>query len=355
MAKQSPQVFKCAVIGAGGIATDHVAGFQAHPQAEVIAIADVSAERCNALADRFKVARRYTSTEDLLADKDIDVVGIALPNFLHAPVSIAALNAGKHVFLDKPFALNVGEARKVAALAKKKGRKLMLGMSHRFPAATQTLRSLVDDGVLGDVYTARAVWLRRSGIPKFGTWFCRKDQAGGGCLYDIGVHYLDKAMFSMNCYDVESVHGQVYTKFGNRKLGEGGWGKSDRGKHVFDVDDFALAMVRLKGGRTIHLNVSWAAHQATPNEEYVQLFGTEAGAIVDPLKLFRNGKDGHETIQYTLRPPAVSTNRHCHFIDTLLGKAAPLVTVDQALKVQATLDAIYTSSATGREVRLPKK
>lgn len=352
MAKATAGRLKCAIIGAGAIAGNHIQGFQAHPHAEVIAIADVSQERCNGLADQYKIPRRYYDTQELLADRDIDVVGIALPNFLHAPVSIAALNAGKHVLLDKPFALSAAEAKKIMAAARKNGKKLMVGMSHRFPKDSQTLRQLVDKGVLGDVYSAKAVWLRRSGIPKFGTWFGRKDQAGGGCLYDIGVHYLDKAMFTMNCYDVESVHGQVYTKFGNRGLGEGGWGKSDRGKHVFDVDDFALALVKLKGGRTISLNVSWAAHNHMPNEEYVQLFGTEAGAMLEPLRVWRNGKQGYEIIQHTQLDSLVNTNRHVHFVDYILGRAKPLVTMEQALKVQQALDGIYQSSATGREVRI---
>ena len=179
MAKASPKQLKCGVIGAGAIGGNHVQGFNAHKQSHVIALADTSEQRCNEMADQYKIERRYYSVDGLLADPDIDVVGIALPNFLHAPVAIAALNAGKHVMLDKPFALNAGQAKKIAQAAQKNRKKMMIGMSLRFSRDTQTLHTLVKQGVLGEVYSARSIWLRRSGIPRFGTWFGRKDQAGG--------------------------------------------------------------------------------------------------------------------------------------------------------------------------------
>lgn len=350
---------KVGMIGAGAIADDHCRSINAYNGAEVAAIAEIHTERRDAIQEKYKIARSYTKWQDLVADKDLDAVAIALPNALHAPVSIAALNAGKHVMLDKPFALNYAEAKKVVQTAKRKKKILMLGMNQRYRQDAQTLKAIVDRGELGEIYHGKAYWYRRTGSPKFGTWFVNQKLSGGGCMLDIGVHFLDLALHLMDNWEPVSVSGQVYTKFGNRGIGEGGWGKSDHNpKLKFDVEDFATALIKFRNQATLELNVSWVIHQEQGNKSNIELYGTEAGACLEPTKIFRQAKRSGEyeaVVPQNVKIPHRYANRQANWLDAITGKDTPLCTVEQALVVQRILDAVYASSSSGREVRISGK
>ncbi len=343
------------LIGAGQISYRHAAEINEHAHAEVVAAADPSGERLAALGRDQGISRLYEKAEDLIADKELDAVSIATPNAFHAPYALAALDAGKHVMLEKPFAMNYREAREVADRANATGKVLMVGMNQRFNPTIQAMKARIEHGDAGEIYHGKAFWLRRSGIPRLGTWFSRKELAGGGVLFDIGVHLLDTCLYLMDNFEPEAVSGATYSKFGNRGLGEGGWGMSDRGDVTFDVDDFATAMIRLKGGVTVSLDVSWAIHIDRPSRQNVELFGTDAGINALEGKLMRYGDNnsGFEVIEPAI-PPATGSrkNRFANWIDAIRGETEPLCTLPQALAVQKILDAIYEASASGREVRL---
>jgi predicted dehydrogenase len=343
--------FNVAVIGAGGIGQDHLASFSLHPAARVVALAEVSPERGREAAERFGVPELVTDYRQLLRRADIDVVSIALPNYLHASVTLDALRAGKNVMLDKPMATNARDAAKLVAEAQKRGVLFMVGQNFRFTPETQTARQVVDTGALGDVYHAKTSWNRRAGIPRIGSWFTQKRFAGGGCTYDIGVHALDRCLYLLGEFDAAAVSGQTFAKFGPRGLGNGGWGKSEIDpKAPFDVDDLSVALIKLKSGRTVLLEASWAAHGPLIDLNETQLFGTEAGLSLPPVKLFKQARSGYTAEEVDLLPPLVNTNRMVHFIDCLLGKAKPFVKPAESLAVQKILDAIYISARTGKEV-----
>ncbi len=344
---------KVAVIGAGAIGLDHIQSFQQHPQARVVALAEVSPERGREAADRFGIPELVQNYLPLLKRPDIDVVSIALPNYLHAQAALDALRAGKHVMLDKPMATRAADAAKLVAEAKKRGLLLMVGQNNRFGWEVQTAKQLIADRVLGDVYHAKTAWTRRSGIPRIGSWFTQKKFAGGGCCYDIGVHALDRCLYLMGEFDAAAVSGQTYAQFGPRGQGSGSWGKSEIDPNAkFDVDDLAVALIKLKSGRTVLLEASWAAHQPMGDYNGTQLFGTEAGLKFPPLELYRKTDYGYATETVSPRPNLVHPNRMVHFVDVLLGKAEPYVKPAESLAVQKILDAIYESAKTGREVRV---
>lgn len=345
--------FNVAVIGAGAIGQDHLASFKQHPAARVVALAEVSRKRGRETAERFGIPEVVTDYRELLARADIDVVSIALPNYLHARVALDALRAGKHVMLDKPMATNARDAAKLVAEAKKRGVLFMVGQNFRFNGDTQTAKQVIDTGALGEIYHAKTSWSRRAGIPRIGSWFTQKRFAGGGCTYDIGVHALDRCLFLMGEFDAASVSGQTYAKFGPRGLGNGGWGRSEIDKKAtFDVDDLSIALIKLKSGRTVLLETSWAAHGPLVDVNSTQLFGTDAGLILPPVQLFKQTRTGYTTQFVDPLPPPVNTNRMVHFVDCLLGNATPFIKPTESVAVQKILDAIYTSAATGREIRI---
>jgi predicted dehydrogenase len=346
---------KVGIIGAGAIARNHARGVSGHPQAEVLAIADTSAERAETVAREFDIPRRYASAARLIRDGDLDAVTVAVPNKYHSAYAVSALESGKHVCIDKPFTMNAAEAEAVIAASKKARKVFMLGMNWRFRKEAQTIRQLVKRGELGDVYHAKAYIRRRTGIPKFGTWFSRKALSGGGALLDIGVHMLDVCLYMMDNFQPVAVSGATYAKFGPRGLGEGSWGHSDPGKFVFNVDDFGTALIKMKNGATVALDASWVLHQAQATRGDVELFGTEGGASMLPPKLYRFGKKKgeYEVVEpQGVKIPYPHGDRFHNWIDAILGQDEAAVKPSQALAVQRILDAIYESSKSGKEVRL---
>lgn len=346
---------RIAVIGAGAIARDHVRGCQTHPDGEVVAIADPAVERAQTVAREFGISRVTDRSEDLLKDPEIDAVTIATPNKFHATYAVAALKSGKHVCLEKPFAMNAVEARRVIAEARRSGKVFTVAMNWRFRPEAQTLRSLVQRGDLGEIYYAKSYVLRRTGSPKFGTWFCQRAFAGGGALLDIGVHFLDLCLYLLGDFNPATVSGAVYSKFGPRGLGEGSWGHSTPAQKIFDVDDFGTAFIKMKSGVTIQLEASWVLHMDQPGRMSVELFGTEGGASVSPLRIFQFAKRKREYQITELKPGPLRyphANRFHNWLDAIAGKDELEVQPEQALTVQKILDAIYRSAATGREVRI---
>ena len=347
---------KVGMIGAGAIADDHCNAINRYNGAAVAAVAEINTGRRDALQKKYTIAKAYEKWQDLVADPDLDAVAIALPNALHAPVSLAAIQAGKHVLLDKPFALSYAEAKRVVDAARRNKKILMIGMNQRYVQNSQMLKAIVDRGELGEIYHTKACWCRRMGSPKFGTWFVNKKLSGGGCMLDIGVHILDLALHLIDNWQPVSVSGQVYGKFGHRGIGEGGWGKSDRNaKLKFDVEDFATGLIKFRNQATLELNVSWVLHQEQGDRHNVELYGTQAGASLIPLKLFRQAKRKGEyevVVPQNVKIPRRCENRQFNWLDAIRGKDKPLCTMDQSLVVQRILDAIYASSASGKEVRI---
>lgn len=342
-------------IGAGMIAGYSAKDVNSHPDARVTAVQDFSRSRLEGLAKEHAIPHTFTQAADLLDCEEVDAVYIAVPNKFHAALAIEALKAGKHVILEKPFAMNAREAEEVATVARTSGRAFTLGMNMRFVEEFQKIKTLADAGDLGEIYHGKAYWFRRSGIPKLGTWFGNRELAGAGAINDIGVHFLDACLHLMNNFEPVSVSGVTYTKFGNRGLGQGDWGHSDKENLIFDVDDFASALIKLKNGATVTLEVTWACHTGEENRQGVELFGTDAGALIPPGKIYkRDPSNGDfQTIELGNTPIKYShCNRFHNFINHLLEREDLVMTLEQALTVQHILDAVSESSRTGREVLL---
>ena len=340
------------IIGTGGVAAGGAAALLENPDAELVAVADPSRERVTAFAARFGVSTVLDSAEQLVALEEVDAVYIAVPNYLHAPISTLALEAGKHVLQEKPLALSLEDAAPLAAAARQSDKHFMLGMNQRFAGPVQRARQLVQQGRIGRPYHCKAYWRRRTGIPGIGSWFTRKQHSGGGGLLDIGVHMLDDALYELGDFDVQSVSGATYAEFGPRGLGEGGWGISERPDDRFDVDDFATAIIKLKSGTSVLLDAAWAMHSEQRSAMNVELYGTAGAIDTYGERLYRQQADGYHGIDSPdvgeLTYPHAS--RFHHFVNLILGREEACVTLEQALTVQRVLDAIYSSAASGREV-----
>ena len=172
------QTLRAGVLGCGAIGTrGHIPGFQA-AGIEVVAVCDANLVRAQSVAKEMRIARAYSDYNELLADKEVDVVSVGLPNYLHTPVTIAALEAGKHVLCEKPFATRSADAERMIATAQRTGKMLSINQHMRFEGASRAMREAVAAGRLGHVYLADVRMIRSAGIPGFGSWFTNKDLAG---------------------------------------------------------------------------------------------------------------------------------------------------------------------------------
>jgi predicted dehydrogenase len=344
---------RCGVIGTGGIGLEHLVSLTAYPRASAVAIAEVHPQRAREASERFRIPRSYSDYHDLLDQPDIDAVTIAVPNYLHAAIAIDALKARKHVLVEKPMATSAKDAARIVETAKKMKRTVMVAQNFRFNRHTQLARQIIDRGDLGEVYHARCFWLRRSAIPRIGSWFTQKQYAGGGCVCDIGVHLLDACLHLLKDFEVVSVSGHTHSKLGPRGLGEMNWGKSEiNPQRPFDVEDFGAAFIKLKSGRAVTLEVCWAGFVPDDGREYgIDLLGTNAGLSLYPARLIRHTPDGYQTTHLNSLKLQQSEDRIHHFVSCVLEGRKPLVTPEESLKVQEVLDAIYASSSSGKEVR----
>lgn len=341
---------KVGVIGLG-MGRNHVARYQTHPEAEVVAVADVDSLRLNEIADQYGVPKRYASGEEMLHKEKLDVVSVATPNKLHAPLTIAALEAGCHVLCEKPMAMNAAEAREMLATAHRTGRRLMINFSYRFSEESQALKKQVDSGALGDIYFARTVWHRRRGFPGFGGWFCHKALSGGGPLLDLGVHRLDLALWLMGYPRPSWVLGSTYNHLGRALAAERGC--------EYDVEDLAVAMIRLENGATVEVEASWGAHIREKELMETRLLGTRGGLVqhnVDETYKFeaemyldQNGSQFDVRLHPAARPPA---SPMYHFIDAIVKGTPHIATGEEGVRVMEILDAIYQSAELGEPVRV---
>lgn len=338
------------VIGLG-MGRNHVAGFQSHPRARVVAVADMNERLLNEIADRYGVEKRYTSAEDMLAKEHLDAVSIATPNKFHAPLTLTAIAAGCHVLCEKPMAMNAAEARKMLDAAQKAGKHLMINFSYRFNEMSMALKQQVDAGLLGEIYFGRTVWHRRRGLPGFGGWFGQKALSGGGPLIDLGVHRLDLALWLMGYPKPVWVMGSTYQHLGSALA-------QKQGK-TFDVEDLAAGMIRFENGATLMVEASWAANIKESEFMETRLYGTRAGLVQRNLdegyrfeaEIFLEKDGAHFDMK--LHPPYPPvTSSYYHFVDCLVTGKPHLATGEEGLRVMQILDALYQSAAEGRPVEI---
>ncbi|MEY4775715.1 MAG: hypothetical protein RL759_228, partial [Verrucomicrobiota bacterium] len=171
---------KVGIIGAGGMLQYHAAGFK-QAGAEIIAVADLAPGAAQKAAAKWGIKHSYESVEGMLtAHPELDAISVIVPNKFHAALTIQCLNAGKHVFCEKPPALSAPEVHEIIAAAQKSGKKVMFNFNNRARPESQAMMNYIAAGQVGKINSAQAKWIRRTGIPGFGGWFTTKELSGGG-------------------------------------------------------------------------------------------------------------------------------------------------------------------------------
>jgi predicted dehydrogenase len=345
------QKLRVGIVGVGGIGHDqHLPGWAKVPFADVTALADISPDNLARAAARLPTAKRFADWRDLVALDDLDIVDICTPNRTHAEIALAALQQGKHVLCEKPLATTSAEVLQLQTAAKQSNRLLMTTQNFRFDPISMQLKKLVEDGALGEVYYARAQWLRRRLVPARPT-FIERSLSGGGPALDIGVHVLDLAYWFMGTPKPISVTATVETKLAHRPDLGGSWGDWDRER--FDVEDFAAGFVRFANGAVVVLEASWLLFQPEAELIRLQCCGTRGGMV------WPDGVISSETNRIPwdkqLREKSGNT-AHAEAIRQFAqavrdGRPSP-VPVEETLSVIRILEGLYRSAEMKREVVL---
>jgi len=212
---------RAGVIGLGWAGQQHMAAYAEVPDVDLVALAGMELDALQRLGVAYDIPEehRYTDWQDLVDHGRLDLLSIAAPTTLHAPIAVTALDAGIHVLSEKPMAENAETARLMVEAAERNDRVLDVSFNHRRRGHVQVLKKMIDDGILGPIYYAKAGWLRREGIPGLGSWFTQRAISGGGPLMDLGVHMLDIALYLLDEPAVRAVTAAMYAEFGPRGKG----------------------------------------------------------------------------------------------------------------------------------------
>ncbi len=340
------------VIGLG-IGWYHLRSYKEIKDVNVAAIVDIDKEALNRVGDEYGIKKRFTDYKKMLKLKEIDAVSVCTPNYLHAQHVLDTLNAGKHVLCEKPLANTVANGKKIVEAVKKQKKVFMLALNNRYRIDTNYIKSLIDNGELGDIYFGKAGWIRRKGIPGLGGWFTQKAKAGGGPVIDIGVHAFDLIWWLMGRPEPVSVSSAIYDNIEPKDDFLADWSTPVKnGKH--DVEDFGAAFMRFKNGSSLFLEASWASH-IKQETMYLGLQGTKGGISLKPFEFYKHMNGQAVNIQIedqenVFKKKESLTIEIEHFLDCIKNDKQPLTSIDDGFTVLKILDMIYSSGEKGKEV-----
>lgn len=343
-------------IRVGWIGTGGIAGYQVQQllkrrdDVEIFAGCDISEEALEKFAEDHEVEHTFEDFNEIVQMEELDAVSVCTPNYMHKEPSIAALEAGKHVMVEKPMAMDADEAQAMVDAAERSDGTLTMGFQYRLSPEAQMLKRYERAGEFGDVMFARVQALRRRGIPNWGV-FGRKDLQGGGPLIDIGVHLIECAHYLMGEPKPVAASAQMWTYLGNEPSDTlsqwAGWDWE-----TYNVEDLATGFVRFENGSTMSVESSFVAH-IEKNNFNVQLMGREGGATLHPPRVFKDEAGTMVNVEpnYTGKWKSMAKKMD-DWIGFIQGEGETECPAEAGLMIQKILDALYESAETGEEVRI---
>ncbi|NQU41777.1 Gfo/Idh/MocA family oxidoreductase [bacterium] len=346
---------KVAVIGCGSIGKAHAASYVVDPRADLGAVVDILPEKAEALAALHN-SRAETDYRTVLQDDSFQAVSVCTPNDLHAPITIEALEAGKHVLCEKPIALNVAEAVRMCDTARHHSRVLAIGVVNRFGTAVNLIKDMIDRGELGRIYHVSFQQLNHRGIPGLGGWFTTKKRAGGGVLIDHGVHFIDLILYCAGQPAPRKAFGVTHSVLA-RDIPEYAYVKMWAGPPdpmgVYDVEEHCSGLV-LTDGPSISFDLAWARNIGQASS-HIDFLGEKAGIRLQYLGNFRvySFKDG---VLYDSEPSYRTENLFDEeisgFVRSVLDGEKSRADIEYVLPTQKILDALYASAEQGKEIEI---
>ncbi len=344
-------MLKLIIVGSGQVVSStHLPNLQKlKDEVEVVGLADVQVEKASQLAAQYDIPNVSTSVEELVRKLKPDAALVSVPNRFHAQTSIELLRMGVHVLCEKPPAMNATEAAEMERAAAENGKLLSYGLHFRHTPEARHIDKRVRQGDFGKLYHIDARWLRRRGIPGWGS-FTRREIQGGGPLIDIGVHILDLALSFLDYPKPTAVLANMSDLIG-KKGGTGDFGAWDGS--TFTIEDGFFGFITFEGGASIALSTSFALNMEEKDERQITLYGETLGAKLYPLRFFGEAQAPETPPAFgaaDLEEPHLKLVRN--FLRTVDGREELLVTAAQGTRLQGLVDALYQSARAGNVISL---
>ena len=343
------------VIGVGQIGKHHLNNYQKIEDAEIVAIADIDEAEANRVSGLFDIPHVYTDFRELLKRDDIVAVDVCLHNNLHMPVTVAALQAGKHVYCEKPMAGAYCDAETMYRTAQELGLKLSIQLNTLFSKESKAAKALIDAGMLGKLYHGRATGFRRRGRPYVDGYgspaFVQKHNSAGGAMYDMGVYHIANMLYLLGNPEVQRVTGKTYQ--------EVDMDAARRASSGYNVEELGLGFVRLQDNITMDIIEAWSI--LLDGLEGSSIVGSKGGVRLQPFGFFQSA--GDLDLDCTANLDAFNFRLHTvceqgdvydspqhHWIAALQGRVELLPTAKLALNTMLISEGIYLSEKLGHEV-----
>jgi len=331
------------IIGAGGISEAHAQGYLGIPQkAKIVGVADIDKKSAKQKARKWGAPSWYPNFEDLVKGDDVEAVSVCTPTYTHARISLAAMNAGKHVLCEKPIAMNLSEADEMIRISEEEKVVLQIGHHNRFDPIFEETKEIIDNGTIGRICQVKARqahgWGWAKGKPR--SWFAEPDKSGGGTLLDNGCHLFDLLRWLVG--EAETISAYV-------------------GRLVYDiqVEDNGVAILQFKNGAIGEVDTSWS-YRGDLFENYIKVYGSEGTIIADPVRRkllvhsrFLKPKKLRGWITPFITPANAHTREIQDFIDCILEGKKPRVSGEDGKRSLELVFAAYTSSKRGERISLP--
>jgi len=348
---------KVAVIGCGTIArSQHVPSYAKNPAVEIKYLCDIIPERAEALAQQYHVPNTVIDFRDILKDPEVQAISVCTPNYTHAPISIACLDAGKNVLCEKPASVNMELVRAMKAAADRNGKILNIGVCNRFNTSVNKIKDMIDAGELGDVYHIYCSFRAHRSIPGLGGPFTTKSLAGGGVLIDWGVHFLDLIFYSIGLPKVLTVSGEIHSQLGKDMPNYtfiNMWAGPANYEGTYDVEDFVTGLIRTSGP-TINLNGAWAQNIGE-EAMFVEFLGNKAGVKLDyfgKFKVYGTDKGALTEIIPDYHKADMFYDELDSFVQCALTNTKNRANIDHVMITSEVMEALYKSAELGKEVSL---
>jgi predicted dehydrogenase len=333
---------KIALAGVGGISQIvRIPTLQKLEDVELVAICDIDEAKVSFIADKFEIPRAYFDYQNLLRREELDGILICTPNNFHYPMALASMDKNIPTLVEKPLALNLEQAQRLAEKSRQKSGKLIVGMNYRFRDDAMVLKEFLEKNEIGEPYYIKTGWLRHWSRPQLQSWLTDRRISGGGVVMDMGIQLIDLGLWLIDKPKIKNVRAFTYNIF---KEG--------------DVEDSALATIETENGTVITVEVSWRMH-LEKDMNYTNVFGRAGGAFMNPLRLYKelHGKLVNMTpIDFESNVDVFKRsfeNEMRNFINVIRDEEEPITPAEDGVYIMQIIDAIYKSASIGKQIDIP--
>lgn len=317
---------KIGIVGLGSIAQlVHIPVLNKLANVEIEGICDIDKNKLKHVGEKFKVAKRYRKVEELLNDDTIEAVIIATPTNTHHQLATMALQAKKHILIEKPAATTAKEIEDIERASLENNCIAMVGMNQRFRPDSMLIKSLINSGDLGEIFYIRTAWLHKKSSEQ--SWFLDKRLSGGGVLLDLGISLIDLALWFLEGNEATGGAVQIF----NHRLNS--------------VEDSAAGLIKLNKS-AISFEVSWSLF-SEKEQLALTLYGTEGTAHLNPFKAYK--KMGSTRLDLTGAASQKGSklftksyeNEIKHFVGAVIGNNPVLSSISEAKKTMGIMENLY--------------